>query len=400
MKLKEVIKMKSKISLSLIIILIIVAIPTVYADDWFGKYGSYYKVYDAENNKLLFETAREVSKGDQYLSGDNKMYHIFRVNTRSYTAYAKFVEDVQMPKINKESLQNIKLAINESGLSAFLLAQDEQNQAKQQARKVGIYATHSSESYTPTDGAESTGGGGGILKVAEQLKTSFEGYGVEAHFSNTSHEPHDAGAYKRSRRTATQLMRDQGIETLIDVHRDAVPAEQYLTEIEGQPASKVRLVIGRRNQNFKANEELAVQVKSVADEMRPGLVKDIFYAKGDYNQDLTPRAMLVEMGTYDHTRQRAEKAAGYLSEVITTALFGGVIEQEAEAKGGGGVTLGGGKGAQTGNKGSGIGIIGLVAVIVIGGIAFLFMSSGGQEWKSKVSNFKQEFANLLGRKRK
>lgn len=391
--------MKNRICLYLVIIVLVMTRPIAYADDWYEEYGNYYKVYDVEKNEILFETARDVSRGDQYLSSDNKMYRIIRVNTKNYIAYAEFIEDVTLPKINKEALRNVELALKEGDLSAFLLAQVEGKQQNQQEKRIGIYTTHSAESYVPTDGTESTKGGGGIQKVAEQLKNSFDSYGVEAFFDNTSHEPHDAGAYKRSRRTAVQLMRDQGINTLIDVHRDAVPAEQYLVEIDGEPATKVRLVIGRRNQNFKANEELAMQIKSVADEMKPGLIKDIFYAKGDYNQDLTPRAMLAEMGTYKHTRQRAEKSAQYLSEVITTALFGGVVEKEAPQEGV--ASKGGGRGGQApGNKGSGIGTIGLVVAVLLGGVAFLFLSSGGQEWKSKISNFKQEFANLLGRRRK
>lgn len=391
--------MKNRICLYLVIIVLVMTRPIAYADDWYEEYGNYYKVYDVEKNEILFETARDVSRGDQYLSSDNKMYRIIRVNTKNYIAYAEFIEDVTLPKINKEALRNVELALKEGDLSAFLLAQVEGKQQNQQEKRIGIYTTHSAESYVPTDGTESTKGGGGIQKVAEQLKNSFDSYGVEAFFDNTSHEPHDAGAYKRSRRTAVQLMRDQGINTLIDVHRDAVPAERYLVEIDGEPATKVRLVIGRRNQNFKANEELAMQIKSVADEMKPGLIKDIFYAKGDYNQDLTPRAMLAEMGTYKHTRQRAEKSAQYLSEVITTALFGGVVEKEAPQEGV--ASKGGGRGGQApGNKGSGIGTIGLVVAVLLGGVAFLFLSSGGQEWKSKISNFKQEFANLLGRRRK
>ncbi|AKL95608.1 stage II sporulation P family protein [Clostridium aceticum] len=395
--------MKSKLSLCLAIILVLmlITLPIAHGDDWYGEHGKYYRVYDAENNQLLFETAREVSRGDQYLSGDNKMYHVVRVNTRNHLAYAEFVKEVQLPKVNKEALQKVQLALKEGGLAALILAQEEgENGEEEQDRRVGIYATHSAESYTPTDGSESIEGGGGILKVAETLKNSFDNYGVEGVFDNTSHEPHDAGAYKRSRRTAVQLMRDQGIGTLIDVHRDATPAEAYLTEIDGEPASKVRLVIGRRNQNFKANEELAMQVKAVADESRPGLIKDIFYAKGDYNQDLTPRAMLVEMGTYQHTRQRAEKAAGYLAEVVTTALFGGIIEEEAADEEGAAPTPQETGGVEESNTGSGVGIIGLIAVIAIGGFAFLFISSGGNEWKSKLSNFKQEFANFLGRRKR
>lgn len=393
-KIRVVTKMKNKLHILLIIAIIFTAISGAYADDWYGQYGDYYKVYNTENNDLLFETAREVSRGDQYLSEDNKMYRVVRVNTKNFMAYAEFVEDVDLPKVNKEALKNIKLALESGSLATFLLAQA----GGDQERQVGIYATHSAESYKPSDGEESTKGGGGIIKVAQQLKNNFQNFGVEAHFDNSSHEPHDAGAYKRSRRTAAQLMRNQGINTLIDVHRDAVPAEQYLAEIEGEPVSKVRLVVGRRNQNFKANEELATKIKSVADEMRPGLIKDIFYAKGDYNQDLTPRAMLTEIGTYSHTRQRAEKTTKYLSEVITTALFGGVMEEKTPSKAG--AISKTPKAMETGNKGSKTGMLGLIAAVIIGGIAFVFISSGSKEWKSKFSNLGQEFSNFIGRRKK
>lgn len=378
-------KVKKLVFLLCLLVLIISA-PISYADDWYGDYGSYYKVYDAQSSKLLFETAREVTKGDQYLSGDNKLYNVVRINRSNRLAYAEFVKDVELPEIDEVALNAFVVALRSGeGLAALLAEED---------RKVGIYSTHSSESYVPTDGTESIEGNGGIFKVAEKIKAGFEENGVGAIFDNTSHDPHDAGAYKRSRRTALQLLRAEQPQALIDVHRDATPAEPYLTDINGEPASKVRLVVGRRNQNFKANEETAWKIKAVADKMYPGLIKDIFYAKGDYNQDLTPRAMLLEMGTYQHSRQRAEKSAGFISEVITTSLYGGTFKDETDGKTEKVAPQ------ENSNKGSGAGIAGILAVIGGGGLAFLFLSSGGKEWKSKVSNFKQEFHNFLGRTRR
>ncbi|MBU5677315.1 stage II sporulation protein P [Alkaliphilus sp. MSJ-5] len=387
--------MKKSRLFCILLVLITLMTQIAVADDWYSKEAGYYKVYDSNTNKLLFKTAREVTKNDQYLSGDNKMYKVTKVNKKTNIAYAKFVEDISLPEIDEEAFANIKLALDQKIDISAILTQAEQGDKSK--RKVGIYASHTAESYEPSDGTESIVGAGGVLKVAEKLKEGFEGNGVNAIFDNTSHDPHDAGAYKRSRRTALQLIRQQQPTALVDVHRDAVPAEEYLTEINGDPASKVRLVVGRRNQNFKANEEMAMKVKAVADKMHPGLIKDIFYAKGDYNQDLTPRAMLLEMGTYKHTRERAEKSAGYMSEVITTALFGGTFKDERtnavkEVK----------PSQSTGqsNKGSGAGILGVLAVIVIGGAGFMFLSSGGTEWKSKISNFGQEFTNFLGRSKK
>ena len=81
---------------------------------------------------------------------------------------------------------------------------------------------------------------------------------MDATYDSTNHDPHDAGSYKRSRRTAVQMMREKQPTAIIDVHRDATPAKPYLTEINGEPTSKVRLVLGRRNQNFKSNEETQV----------------------------------------------------------------------------------------------------------------------------------------------
>lgn len=397
------------------ILLILITLTTqfVVADEWYSKEAGYYKVYDSDTNEIIFRTAREVSKDDKYLSSENKLYKITKVNNKTHIAYAKFEKDVKLPEIDKEALGNIKIGLEQGIPINALLTQAEEG--SKEDRKVGIYATHSSESYVPSDGTESILGNGGIFKVAEKLKQGFDTNGVNAIFDNTPHDPHDAGAYKRSRRTALQLIREHQPTAMVDVHRDAIPAEEYLTDIEGNPAAQVRLVIGRRNQNFKANEEMAMKVKAVADEMYPGLIKDIFYGKGDYNQDLTPRAMLLEMGTYQHTRERAEKSAGYMSEVITTALFGSTFKEDTEGAGGvatteqGGGTPRGGNGggggdvlnepANQSNAGSGSGILGILAVVVVGGLGFMFLSSGGKEWKSKMSNYKQEFMNFLGRKK-
>lgn len=393
----EVIQMK-KDKLICILLLIILTTQFVIADDWYGKKEGYYKVYDIDNNEILFKIAREVVKDDRYLSGNNKMYKVVKANKKNQIAYAQFVEDVSLPEIDEEIFSNIKLTLQDKSNISSILAQAEQDDKSK--RKVGIYATHSSESYIPTDGAESIEGDGGILKVAEKLKQGFEKNGVNAIFDDTLHDPHDAGAYKRSRRTALQIMREHQPTSLIDVHRDAIPAEEYLIEINGEPATKVRLVVARRNQNFKANEDMMKKVKAVADKMHPGLIKDVFYGKGGYNQDLTPRAMLVEVGTYKHKRERSEKSAGYLSEVITTALFGGVFKDNKGSAITGKDTTKQIKPDQSGgqsNKGSGAGILGILAVVVLGGGGFLFLSSGSTEWKSKISNFKQEFTNFLGR---
>jgi stage II sporulation protein P len=339
--------------------------------DEIGESGKYFVVYEQNTDNEIFTTGWHVHKGDRYLSGDNKMYEVVKVE-KNYKAYAKLVGDVTLPVFDETMETSVQ---------------------QQNKGKVGIYQTHSSESYVPTDGKESILGGGGILKVGASLKESLEKRGIEVDYRDTIHDPHDAGAYKRSRTTATNILKG-GADSLLDIHRDAIPKEQYIKDLNNEPISKVRIVIGRRNQNKEANEQLAQKIKAVADKKYPGLIKDIFYARGDYNQDLIPNSLLFEMGTYEHSRERAEKSTEYLADVISTAMYGGQVK-EPDKK-----TPTQVKPISQENKGSNRGIITALIVVVLGGAAFLFISTGGKEIRSKVSNFKREFSNFLGSRRK
>ena len=71
-----------------------------------------------------------------------------------------------------------------------------------------MYSTHSDESYVPSDGESSKLEDAGIYDVGEALAKSFEESGIEVVYSKETFHPHDAGAYRRSRRTAEELLKD------------------------------------------------------------------------------------------------------------------------------------------------------------------------------------------------
>lgn len=54
--------------------------------------------------------------------------------------------------------------------------------------------------------------------------------------------------------------------------------------------------MGRQNQNSEANIAFAEKMKAYYDEVKPGLIKSIFMAKGNYNQDLAPNSGFVRSG--------------------------------------------------------------------------------------------------------
>src|SRR5690606_32180147 len=172
--------------------------------------------------------------------------------------------------------------------------------------------------YVPTSGRDSEEYGD-IHEVGKRLAESFEKMGYEVVWRDDSHLPHDGQAYLRSRRTASEISR-RGPVTMLDVHRDAIPRpEEYLADVNGELISQVRLVVGRQNPNRDANLEYAKRIKAIADEKYPGLIKGIFHAKGNYNQDLGPRMILLEFGTHVTTLEQALRSTEMMAEVIAAA---------------------------------------------------------------------------------
>jgi len=268
----------------------------------------YFTVHDQDGN-VLFRTSEEVSTDDEYISGDNKRYRVTQVDEAAKRAAAVFVEDVILPEVSWNTAdQNWKPTI-------------------------ALYCTHTSESYIQGDGTESEANGGGILDVAAQLREALKNAGCECVLDDTNHVPHDAGAYRRSRKTAESLMQQSRPTLLLDIHRDGVPADEYAEEINNDEISAVRIVIGKGNQNYAVNEELAQTIKSVADSQYPGLIKDIYLGKGDYNQDLMPRCLLLEFGTSEGDKEHAEKSTNYVAQVIATALGAQTAQAEPLATG-------------------------------------------------------------------
>ncbi len=83
--------------------------------------------------------------------------------------------------------------------------------------------------------------------------------------------------------------------------------------------TKVRLVVGRQNPNREANLELAKNIKAIADEQYPGLVKGIFNARGNYNQDIGPRTILLEFGTHETSLDEAIRSTKFVAEMFPAA---------------------------------------------------------------------------------
>ena len=260
--------------------------------------------------RLVTETGHQVVVGDEYLTSENRLYRIYRVTGK--TAYAKLVK--------KNGLQGSL----RTGIGAFIqefFRFDYLRAEVKQRGPIGVYHTHTDESYEPTDGTSSKPAKGGIIQVGDTLTKSLEMKGIPVVHSKTPHDPHDGTAYDRSRRTAVQLLRQSPV-CLIDVHRDAGPLHTYSKYVDNQAVTKVQLVLGRQNPNFQANNDFAKKIKAVVDKKYHGFIKGIYYGEGKYNQDLGQRTILLEFGTEKNSQQAAERGADIFAAAASEVLYG------------------------------------------------------------------------------
>ena len=330
--------------------------------------GSYMTLVD-ESGKELDQLSRFVFVGDEIILEDNKHYKIVKVDEKQNKAITEFVGKADI--VWRDEWDQIPVT---------LLAQNE--------GKVGIYMTHTDESYVPTDGTESIPGNGGILQVGNTLANIIKKQGANSLISFNKHDPHDANAYHRSRKTATQLLKNNPL-ALIDVHRDGVPDPSfYKTEINGQPGTKIRLVVGRQNPHYSANLDFAKNIKAFFDKKSPGLIKGIFLGKGNYNQDLGPNSTLIEVGTYTNSRTAAERGVAQFAEGIPQII--------GAAAGPGPTPPGGARGIGTG---TGTALLWLFLLVILGGGGFLLLSTGSWQGSlAKLSELGKEVSNYLGPK--
>ena len=74
---------------------------TSYEPAYADTQKNYYTIYKDESKKdVLFLKGDDVSAGDKYLSGDNKLYEIVSVDDKEKSAIAKFIRDEELPKYN------------------------------------------------------------------------------------------------------------------------------------------------------------------------------------------------------------------------------------------------------------------------------------------------------------
>ena len=261
-------------------------------------------VYDEDGN-LIFERSW-VELGDIIITKDFKKYEVVDIDITTKIAKAKLVGKIKKPQIVK----------NENGFGINNVVE----------KKIGLYMTHNDESFVVGDGVSSIDGKGGIHDIAKTISAEMQKLNIKTTLDETIHNPHNSSAYSRSEKTAKKLI-DSGADAVFDIHRDGVARSVYVKNVDGVERCKVRIVVGQANPNKDINLEFATCLFAVAEVYCPWLFLDIYFAKGHYNQSLSPKSLLFEMGTYLAEKDLVKNTVPYLTNVINTTLYSSTIEE-------------------------------------------------------------------------
>ena len=230
-------------------------------------------------------------------------------------------------------------SIDETLLDAeALLGEDLTIQKNPEVPQILIYHTHSQETFADSrEGAveDSIVGMGDTL--AEILE---EQYGYRVLHDTGVYDLRDgvldrSAAYDYARASIEEILEENpSIEVIIDLHRDGVEGEKFVTEIDGKPTSMIMFFNGisrdsqgnplswLQNPYIRENLAFSLQLELKAREQYPGFTRNIYLKAQRYNLHLRPRSLLIEAGTQLNTVEEERNAMKPLAELLDQVLTG------------------------------------------------------------------------------
>ncbi|MDR1703016.1 MAG: stage II sporulation protein P [Sporomusaceae bacterium] len=199
---------------------------------------------------------------------------------------------------------------------------------------VGIYHTHTAESFIPTSGVSHKPGGqlGDIVTVGEALVKELEKRGILCLQSKTIHDyPSFMKAYGASEVSVRKMLSENsGLKVVIDIHRDAGKRENSVIKLNNGDAARLAMVLAQGQDDlpqplWQQNLALAKLIDAKLNSYYPGLSRGIQFSEWRYNQHLHPHALLLEVGCQENSLEEALRSMEMLAHVLSDLFKEGKI---------------------------------------------------------------------------
>lgn len=198
--------------------------------------------------------------------------------------------------------------------------------------------TKSGESYQETAAFRTLDENYNMLSVGQRVAQRLQEAGICVIQDRSFHDyPSYNGSYNHARKEILQILQENpGIQLILDLHRDASGdlnnQIRPVASVDGQDTAQIMLVMGTNaagltHPDWEENLSLALKLQTQLERQAPGITRPISLRSQRFNQDLSPGALLIEMGAAGNTHAEALRAADQLARAII-ALSRGTQSEE------------------------------------------------------------------------
>lgn len=200
--------------------------------------------------------------------------------------------------------------------------------------RVYIYNSHQLENYKMSN-LEDYNITPNVLMASYMFKEKLEEYNIPTIVEETNMQEFmnsNNWQHKDSYTASRYLIKDtlekyNNLDLLIDLHRDSIGYNSSTITIDNKKYAKVLFVVGTEYSSYKNNLDLADKFSSLINNAYPNLSRGVITKSGAnvngvYNQDLTPKMLLIECGGYENSIDEVLNTIEALSNVIKKYLEG------------------------------------------------------------------------------
>jgi stage II sporulation protein P len=129
-------------------------------------------------------------------------------------------------------------------------------------------------------------------------------------------------SYQASRIAISEtIINNPSLKMIIDLHRDSSSLEKTLLEYNNKKYARILFVVGEDHSNYQENLALSENLKNILEEKIPNITRGITIKGGDgvngiYNQDLSNKSILIELGGQYNEIEELNNTLEILSKVI------------------------------------------------------------------------------------
>jgi len=255
---------------------------------------------------------------------NNTISYILKIDfTKPYTLFNENILGYQEHNYNHDDYSNLEQL---KEVSHYM---EDPNKIDIKNPIIYIYNSHQLENYN-NENLQIYGITPNVLMASYLLKEKLNEKGISTIVEDTNlteflelNNWNHAMSYRASR--IFMLDKKNTYNSLIyyiDLHRDSIKKSVSTVTINNKKYAKILFVVGLENKNYQKNLDLATNINNLFNKYYKGLSRGILKKEGKnvdgvYNQDISPNAMLIEVGGVDNTIEEVLNTINAISDVLS-----------------------------------------------------------------------------------